>query len=154
MIDQYATGSHMTVKGKKYYQDLKIIRAEVKANWWRQQGHRLDTGDIQDILSAQPKILVIGTGYAGNMSVPSAVRQTIEGQHIKVIAQTTAEAAKFLIGWLPRGRTWPGHFTSHARTDLKNASKCPGLRCPAQVEILTYSVYAPFSIHGTPCPEL
>jgi hypothetical protein len=38
------------------------------------------------------------------------------------------------------------------KTYLKNASKCPGLRCPAQVEILTYSVYAPFSIHGTPCP--
>jgi hypothetical protein len=110
MIDQYATGSHMTVKGKKYYQDLKIIRAEVKANWWRQQGHRLDTGDIQDILSAQPKILVIGTGYAGNMSVPSAVRQTIEGQHIKVIAQTTAEAAKIFNRLVAEGQDVAGAF--------------------------------------------
>jgi hypothetical protein len=97
MIDKYATGSHMTVKGKNYYQDLKIIRAEVKANWWRQQGHRLDTGDIHDILSAKPQILVIGTGYAGNMSVPSDVRQTIEDQHIEVIAQTTAEIESRLL---------------------------------------------------------
>ena len=30
MIDEYRTGSHMTVNGKTYHQDLKIIRSEVK----------------------------------------------------------------------------------------------------------------------------
>ena len=66
MIDQYTTGSHMTVNGNKYQQDLKIIRGEVKGNWWRGEGHRLDINDIQDILSAGPEVFVIGTGYAGN----------------------------------------------------------------------------------------
>jgi hypothetical protein len=33
MIDQYTTDSHMTVNGKKYHQDLKIIRGEVNGKW-------------------------------------------------------------------------------------------------------------------------
>lgn len=94
MIDQYTTGSHMTVDGTKYHQDLKIIRGEVKGNWWRKQGHLLDTHDIQDILSAKPEVLVIGTGYAGNLRIPGAVRQTIEDHHIKIITATTANATK------------------------------------------------------------
>jgi hypothetical protein len=70
MIEQYTTGSHMTVEGTKYYQDLKIIQGDVKDNWWRKEGHRLAAADISDILSAKPDVLVIGTGYAGNMRVP------------------------------------------------------------------------------------
>jgi hypothetical protein len=92
MIDQYTTGSHMTVNGKKYRRDLKIIRGEVVANWWRQEGHRLAAGDLQDILTARPSVLVIGTGYAGNMRVPDAVRKALQNHQIKVISQTTAEA--------------------------------------------------------------
>jgi hypothetical protein len=52
MIEHYARGSYMTVDGNKYHQDLKIIGGQVKGNWWRKQGHRLDTEDISDILSA------------------------------------------------------------------------------------------------------
>jgi hypothetical protein len=76
MIDHYTTGSHMTVRGTRYRKDLKIIHGEVMGNWWRKEGHRLAVGDIDDILTASPQILVIGTGYAGNMRVPDTVRQT------------------------------------------------------------------------------
>ena len=94
MIEQYTTGSHMTVQGTKYYQDLKIIQGQVRGNWWRKEGHRLDAADIGDILSAKPKILVIGTGYAGNMRVPVSLRESIEGQDIKVVVEKTSEATK------------------------------------------------------------
>ena len=47
MIERYATGSFMTVQGTKYHQDLKIIRGQVKNNWWRKQGNRLDKDDIR-----------------------------------------------------------------------------------------------------------
>ena len=94
MIEQYTTGSHMTVQGTKYYKDLKIIQGQVRGNWWRKEGHRLDAADIGDILSAKPKILVIGTGYAGNMRIPGSLRDSIEGQDIKVIAEKTSEATK------------------------------------------------------------
>jgi hypothetical protein len=31
MIEQYTTGSHMTVQGTKYYQDLKIIQGDLNS---------------------------------------------------------------------------------------------------------------------------
>ena len=110
MIDQYATGSHMTVKGMRYRKDLKIIRGEVIENWWRQQGHRLATDDIDDILDARPQILVVGTGYAGNMRVSDAVRQTLENQQIKVIAQTTADATTTFNRLVGEGKDVAGAF--------------------------------------------
>ena len=110
MIDQYTTGSHMTVDGTKHHQDLKIIHGEVKASWWRRQGHRLVTEDIQDILSAKPEVLVIGTGYAGNMRIPGSVRQTIEDHHIKLVHATTADATKTFNRLEAEGKDVAGAF--------------------------------------------
>ena len=110
MIDKYSTGSHMVVQGKKYYQDLKIVRGEVKADWWRMEGHRLAAADISDILSAQPKILVIGTGYAGNMRVPESLRALIEDRHIKVIARKTSEATDVFNRLFSQGEAVAGAF--------------------------------------------
>ena len=110
MIEKYTTGSHMTVNGKNYRRDLKIIGGKVKENWWRGEGHRLDTNDIEDILSARPEVCVIGTGYAGNMRVPGSVRQTIEGHHIKVIAATTADATKTFNRLEAEGKDVAGAF--------------------------------------------
>jgi hypothetical protein len=110
MIDEYRTGSHMTVNGKTYHQDLKIIRSEVKGNWWRQKGHHLAVGDIDDILAARPQILIIGTGYAGNMRVPESVRQTLQKFQIKVIAQITADATATFNRLSAEGKDVAGAF--------------------------------------------
>jgi hypothetical protein len=110
MIDHYTTGSHMTVRGTRYRKDLKIIHGEVMGNWWRKEGHRLAVGDIDDILTASPQILVIGTGYAGNMRVPDAVRQTLADHQIKVIAQTTANATTTFNRLTAEGKDVAGAF--------------------------------------------
>ena len=110
MIDQYTTGSHMTVKGRKYRKDLKIIHGEVIGDWWRREGHRLANRDIDDIFSARPKILVIGTGYAGNMRVPDAVRRALEDARIQVIAQTTADATATFNRLAEEGKDVAGAF--------------------------------------------
>ena len=110
MIEQYSTGSHMTVKGTKYYQDLKIIHGQVKGNWWRKEGHRLDAADISDILSAKPDVLVIGTGYAGSMHVPASLRTAMQDEHIEVIAEKTSEATKTFNRLFNQGKDVAGAF--------------------------------------------
>jgi hypothetical protein len=94
LIDDYDSGSHMRIGGETYRQDLKIVNGEVKGNWWRGQGHRLDPADIEDILSARPETLVIGTGYAGAMRIPEATRAIIAERGIRVIAEPTMQAVK------------------------------------------------------------
>ncbi len=110
MIEQYNTGSHMTVQGTKYYQDLKIIQGRVKGNWWRKEGHRLDVTDITDILSAKPKVLVIGTGYAGNMRVPQDLRTLIEERNIQLVTKKTSEATKTFNQLSSQGKDVAGAF--------------------------------------------
>lgn len=111
MIEQYSTGgSFMMVQGTKYYQDLKIIQGRVKDNWWRKEGHRLHDEDIGDILSAKPKVLVIGTGYAGNMRVPQTLFTRLEAENIKVIVKRTSEATKTFNSLFARGNNVAGAF--------------------------------------------
>lgn len=93
MIANYSFGK-MRIGDKKFNKDLKIIRGEIKENWWRKEGHRLDVDDLADIFQANPAVLVIGTGHDGNLHVPDAVLSACEERNMRVIAEPTAEAAK------------------------------------------------------------
>jgi hypothetical protein len=93
-IDDYVAGRHMIVDGEKYTHDLKIIGQSVKGNWWRREGHRLSVDDIKDILSAAPDFLVVGTGYAGGMRIPDALRRQLEANHIHIVSEPTAKAVQ------------------------------------------------------------
>lgn len=110
MIDQYITGSHMTVDGRRYTRDLKIIDGRVTSNWWRQSGHRLSSGDIADILSAGPEILVIGTGYAGAMRVPGDVHRLLKERNIRLVAEQTRSASETYNRLLADGSRVAGAF--------------------------------------------
>lgn len=110
MIQQYREGSFMQIDDTRYHSDLKIIDGRVQARWWRDQGHRLQTGDVDDILAAQPKTLVIGTGYAGNLRVPDDVRSAIEARGIEVIAEKTAGATDIFNRLQAEGKRVAGAF--------------------------------------------
>lgn len=109
MIEQYSFGQ-MTVKGRGYHQDLKIIRGEVVGNWWRNEGHRLDLEDIEDILSANPDVLVVGTGYSGYMRVPDSLVSTFNDRGIRLIAVHTADAMNTFNRLSEKGENVAGAF--------------------------------------------
>ena len=110
MIQKYREGSYMKIGDTRYHNDLKIIEGRVKRRWWRDRGHRLQTGDLDDILVAKPEVIVIGTGYAGNMRVPEAVRSTIESNNIDLITEKTAEATQTFNRLNAEGRNVAGAF--------------------------------------------
>jgi len=110
MIEEYATGMYMKVKGKTHRNDLKIIDGHVKADWRRREGHRLDSSDIEDVLSANPGTLVIGTGYAGNMQVPEVTRSVLSDHGIRTIAQNTRDAVETFNQMKSEGEDVAGAF--------------------------------------------
>jgi hypothetical protein len=110
MIEHYKTGSHMIVDGHIYHQDLKIIRGQVTDNWWRLQGHRLDPDDIKDVVHARPKILVVGTGYAGNMHVPDITRNALSKHNIDIVAEITSNATNTYNQLFSEGEDVAGAF--------------------------------------------
>jgi hypothetical protein len=94
MIDRYESGRSIQINGETFHHDVKIIGDVVVGNWWRKQGHRLHIDDIEDILDFRPEVLVIGTGYAGQMQVPSATRTALKGADIGVEADETSRAVQ------------------------------------------------------------
>lgn len=110
MIDTYETGRWIRIEGRTYHSDVKIIGDEVRANWWRKSGHRLDRDDISDILENRPDVLVVGTGYAGMMRVPDTTREALESQGIRLQVEKTGSAVKVFNRLLKEGRKVAGAF--------------------------------------------
>ena len=82
----------MVVSGRTYRSDLKIINGEVIPDWWRQSGHAVESGDVADILAAEPKYLVIGTGSSGLMKVSNQLRSSLQEHGIELIREPTTHA--------------------------------------------------------------
>ena len=93
MIDKYGFGK-IKIIGVCYKNDIKIINGTVVPDWRRQSGHRVDVGDVTDILDARPEILVIGTGKFGMMKVMPALRDFLRKNKIVLIEKSTTEAVK------------------------------------------------------------
>ncbi|MFZ1955452.1 MAG: MTH938/NDUFAF3 family protein [Desulfobacterales bacterium] len=94
MIESYVSGCSMRVAGKIYSTDLKIIGDTVKDNWWRREGHRLSADDIVDIMESGPDVLVIGTGYAGNLYIPANLRRDLDERGVRLVTGRTQEAVE------------------------------------------------------------
>ena len=108
-IDAYSDGS-MTVDGKEYRRDLKIIGDRVIPEWWRDRDHRLDVDDVEDILSADPEVLVVGKGYAENMRVEKGLLSQLEKKKIQLVDQDTHTAVASFNELREKGRDVAGAF--------------------------------------------
>ena len=91
MIEDYAFGS-ITILGRQYRSDLKIINGEVVDNWWRKTGHAVDVDDVTDILDAQTDCVVFGTGKTGLMKVSDRLRKELAARGVELIAEPSPQA--------------------------------------------------------------
>ena len=92
-IDSYEFG-HMVIDGVSYRQDLLIWSGHVESDWWRQESHLLRADDIQEVLAAQPEVLVVGKGDTGNMQVDQALAALLKDRGIDLVAVPTKEASR------------------------------------------------------------
>jgi len=82
----------IVIKGKKYSSDVIIFPDRVQGAWWRNRSHELTLEDIKEVLNENPEVLIVGTGASGLMKVLPEVKQSLDAQGIKLIAQPTSEA--------------------------------------------------------------
>jgi hypothetical protein len=92
-IDSYKFGQ-IVINGQEYKSDVIIFHDRVDALWGRKEEHRLQPGDITSVLNAQPDILIVGTGYAGVLSVPKEIVAYIASQGIDVKVEKTPAAVE------------------------------------------------------------
>ncbi len=109
MIDGYRFGS-MTVDGNSYNSDLKIINGRVAPGWWRRRGHEVSAEDVDDVLAAQPEILVVGCGMPGQMRVLPALAKMLSECGIRLIQRPTDEAVRIFNELSGEGKRVAGAF--------------------------------------------
>ena len=92
-IQSYSFGK-ITVDGTDYTADLIILPGGVRPRWWRKEGHNLKQADLQEVIEAQPTVLVIGTGNVGMMQVPQETLDYLTAHNIRVEVERTAAACQ------------------------------------------------------------
>jgi len=91
IIDSYQFGE-IVINGKKYTSDVIIFPDRVRDNWWRKTGHQLRLGDIAEVLTESPEVLVVGTGASGLIKVLSEVQPAVKAHGIELIVEATDKA--------------------------------------------------------------
>lgn len=94
-VNTYAFG-RITIDGTEYTSDVIVFPQRVQTRWWRKEGHSLCTDDLLDVLKEPPQVLVIGTGYYGQMKVPEATQDALKAQGIDVRIHETRDAVEEL----------------------------------------------------------
>ncbi len=109
MIDHYSFGS-MTIQGKPYRSDLKIIKGVVVPDWWRKSGHLVEVEDLADVFAAEPDYLVLGSGSSGLMKVGEGVRTYCAAHGIELLPESTARAVETFNRLYDRGENVAAGF--------------------------------------------
>ncbi len=105
-IEDYSFGN-IVIEGESYTDDVILLGDEVKPGWWRKSGHRVVKGDLGEVLTYDPDILVIGTGSSGRMSVPSALSKKLD---FKVESYPTKKACERYNGLIKGHKRIAGAF--------------------------------------------
>ncbi|MEW5806951.1 MAG: Mth938-like domain-containing protein [Acidobacteriota bacterium] len=108
-ISSYSFGK-IVFQGKSYSSDLIIYPDRVDDLWWREEGHLLTLMDIEEVLKANPEIIVVGTGAFGMMKVDPALKEILFNRGIELIAERTKEACDVFNRYLKKGNKVIGMF--------------------------------------------
>jgi hypothetical protein len=109
MIEKYRFGS-ITVSGRQYTSDLKIIHGQVHSDWWRKNGHLVDIDDVVDIIGEKPDYLVIGSGSSGLMKVNGPLQEYLADCGIRLITEPTSIAVETFNQLYGEGKDIAGGF--------------------------------------------
>jgi hypothetical protein len=90
-IDAFNFGT-ITIEGRTFTTDVIVFPDRVNDDWRREEEHRPQISEFADIVKAAPDVLVIGTGYAGVMSIPDQIRNYLTSKGIDVRVDKTARA--------------------------------------------------------------
>ncbi len=94
-IDSFSFGN-IIIGGKSFTSDVIVFPDRVLSPWIREEEHRPQISEFADIVRAEPEILIIGTGYAGVMSIADPVKNYLTARGIDVrVAKTKAATELF-----------------------------------------------------------
>jgi hypothetical protein len=93
-IDKYSFGN-IRIDGRDYSQDVILLGEEVKGPWWREAGgHVYAVQDLQEVLTAAPEVVVLGTGYFGRVKVLDETLAALAEACSEIVVERTGGAVE------------------------------------------------------------
>jgi hypothetical protein len=93
-IESYSFGC-IRVDGIDYAEDVILLRSEVRSPWWRSAGgHVYAPTDLEEVVTAAPEIVVLGTGYFGRVMVLDETLTVFAEAGSEVIIEKTSRAVE------------------------------------------------------------
>ena len=92
-IDEFQFGK-IVINGEVYKKDVIILPSRIISGWWRKEGHVLHISDLQEVLIAQPQVLIIGQGAYSRMRIASEVVDALGAAGIEIISLDTGKACE------------------------------------------------------------
>ena len=93
-IDSYSFG-RIRIDGVDYSKDVILLRGEVRSPWWRAAGgHVFAPPDIEELMTAAPEVVVLGTGYFGRVKVHDETLTGFADVGSVVIVEKTGRAVE------------------------------------------------------------
>lgn len=94
MIESYSFGS-IVVDGRKFTSDLIIYPdGHIDAFWWRKNGHRLASEDIDELIRSGPDVIIAGTGSSGLMKPEKELEKLLQQRGIEFVSVLSRKAVK------------------------------------------------------------
>ena len=92
-VQDYSFG-RVTVDGSEQTGDLIVLPDRVVTDWWRREGHSLALEDLDEVLDALPKRLILGTGAYGRLHPDPEAISELERRGTKVECLRTDAAVR------------------------------------------------------------
>jgi len=84
----------MVIDGREQHRDLILTPSEIRANWWRRQGHELTLSDLAGVLGPRVERLVVGTGAFGRMQPRPDLEETLRLRGVATEFLPTTQAVQ------------------------------------------------------------
>lgn len=91
-IQEYKLGSFI-IEGRQFIGNIKIFGSKVRY-WEKPENQSFDIKDLQELIDFKPEVLVIGTGAAGLLKIPDAVRRFVMENGISFHTGKTQDMVK------------------------------------------------------------
>ncbi|WP_202318820.1 Mth938-like domain-containing protein [Archaeoglobus neptunius] len=102
-VEAYSFG-RIRIGGKDYTNDVIVGANFIKPDWWRKEGHRVVLEDIEDIIKAEPEIVIFGTGANGRVKVDRHVVEALRDLGAEVVISESGKAVELYNKLLRSGK--------------------------------------------------
>lgn len=92
-IDSYRFGQ-IVIDGIAHAKDVIILPDRVIPRWWRSEGHTLHLFDLNAVVAAKPKTLIVGLGSISRVRIAEDTVLGLQAAGIELIDLPTKEACQ------------------------------------------------------------